>query len=296
MATRRLIVSLGAVALLAFVARPGEAQTEPRLVAAVQLAQNGLPDSARAIVQRLQSATEPTDSLYPQILYAAGLVAATEHDRGIHLRRVVVEYSTSAWADDALFLLGMVAYANGNPGSALAQFARVVSDYPTSPLIAQAAFWGARAAGDLQNAAEACRLADLGLAANAADVELKNQLEYQRQRCSALATMTRDSSKPTAVAPTEAPRDSARTPAKPAAPAPATKGIWVQAIAAPTQANADETVAKLKRAGFEAQVVREGGFFKVRAGPFPSRAAATTALATIRTRIGGKPFIVVVDQ
>ena len=297
MATRRLTVSFAAVLVLSLAGSVAVAQTEPRLVAAVQLAQNGMPDSARAIVQRLQAATEPSDSLYPEILYSAGLVAATEHDRRILLRRVIVEYSTSAWADDALFLLGQVEYANGNPGSALAQFTRLVGDYPTSPLIALAGFWGARAAGDVQNGAEACRLADLGLAAKTDDVELRNQLEYQRQRCSALVAMNRDTAKPaapTTPAPTPTPKPVKPEPEPPAQAA--TKGIWVQTIAAPTQAKADETVASLKRAGFEAQVVREGGFFKVSAGPFATRAAASTALARIRSRLGGKPFVVVVDR
>jgi hypothetical protein len=291
MAARRLTPFL-IVAVAGAFGRTAAAQTEPRLVAALQVAQAGMPDSARAMVQRLLTATEASDSLYPEILYTGGLVAATEHDRRILLRRVIVEYSTSAWADDALLLLGQLEYATGNPAAAVAQFARLIADYPTSPLIASAGFWGSRAAGDVQNGAEACRLAEIGLASSTDDVELRNQLEYQRQRCTALLAMTRDTARaaPPTPAPTSKPDQPAPEPASPA------KGIWVQAIAAPTQAAADQTVAQLKQAGFDAAIVREGGFFKVRAGPFPTRAATNTALARIRSRLGGQPFVVVVDR
>lgn len=298
MATRRLTPvraaagALGLWATLALAPAPAGAQTDARLASAVQLAQNGMADSARALVQRVMVATQPSDSLYPEVLYTSGIVAATEYDRRIALRRVIVEYSTSPWADDALLLLGQVDYANANPAAALAQFARLVGDYPTSPLIAVAAFWGARAASDIQNGAEACRLADIGLAARTEDVELKNQLDYQRQRCTAIASVQRDTARPApAMGTPPKPTPAAAEPPRAAAP---TKGIWVQIIAAPNQAKADETVAAAKRAGYPAVVVSEGGYFKVRAGPFPTRNDGNAALAKIRARMGGKPFLVVV--
>jgi hypothetical protein len=269
------------------------AQSDPRLTAAVQLAQDGLSDSARAVVSRLLTATPPSDSSYPEILYTSGLVAATEYDRRIALRRVIVEYSTSGWADDALMLMGQVEYANGNPGLAVAQFSRLISDYPTSSLIPQAAFWGARAASDLRNGAEACRLAGIGLAAGGDDLELKNQLEYQRQRCSAILAQAADTGKGK---PDTTEARPAQPPAPPPSPAPAPPpvrgGFRVQVIAAPTEAKAGESIASLKAIGYQSIVVREGGFFKVRAGPFASRAEANAALSRIRTRLGGQPFVV----
>ncbi|MEZ4454963.1 MAG: SPOR domain-containing protein [Gemmatimonadales bacterium] len=273
-------------------ARPAAAQSDARLVGVVQLAQNGMADSARAVVSRLLEQTDPADSLYAEMLYTSGIVAATEYDRRIALRRVVVEYSTSGWADDALLLLGQVEYANGNPGSALAQFSRLVTDYPSSQLLATAAFWGARAAADLRNGAAACDLADKGLAAASNDVELSNQLRYQRQRCEALQLAGPGPDTTRAAKPDSTPVTPPPPPPPPPARPPVTKGLFVQTIAAPTQAAADEMLAKVKEAGFDAIVVREGGYFKVRAGPFPTRAAASSALSRIRTRLGGQPFIV----
>ena len=286
---RILTLTLGLLGLHGLLPDCAGAQTDPRLAAAVRLAQDGLADSARAIVRRALATTLPNDSLYPEVLFASGLVAATEYDRRISLRRVIVEYSTSEWADDALLLMGQVEYANANPGAALSQFSRLLADYPASPLAAVAAFWGARAAGDLDNGVEACRIADLGISSATDDIEVKNQLQYQKQRCTALITKM----------PEPAP-DSARTPVReeprPTLTSPITRpianGFRVQVIAAPTQSKADETVGRLKGVGYGAMVVREGGFFKVRAGPFASKAEAQTALTKIRARLGGQPFIV----
>lgn len=287
---RILALTLGLVTLTGLRPDHAGAQTDPRLAAAVRLAQEGLADSARAVVRRALAATQPSDSLYPEVLFTSGIVAATEYDRRIALRRVIVEYSTSEWADDALLLMGQVEYANANPGAALSQFARLLADYPTSSLAAVAAFWGARAAGDLNNAAEACRMADVGLNSPTDDIEVKNQLQYQKQRCTALIVKAPE--------PAPAPAPDTATKAPPVreesrpSPAPIAKGFRVQVIAAPTQAKADEMIGRLKAAGYEATIVREGGFFKVRAGFFRSRAEAQAALVKIKARLGGQPFVV----
>jgi hypothetical protein len=285
------------VALLAAAAvTRGYGQTDSRLAAVVKLAQDGQSDSARAVVRRLLDAAAPTDSLYPEILYTTGLVAETDADRRLALRRVIIEFSQSDWADDALLLLGQTEYAGGNPGATVTQIEKLVGDYPTSPLIPAGALWGARAASDVGNPAAACRLADAGLAAATEDVEVRNQLEFQKQRCSAMVlAKAADTGRPAAP-----PVDTSKTtkpiapPVEPAAAVkPPPKGSFgVQIVAAPTRAKADEALASLKRAGFEAFLVTEGGLFKVRAGPYATRAAAQAALPRVRSRLGGSPFIV----
>ena len=273
------------VVLFALLAGPVVGQTDPRLVAVVRLAQDGFPDSARAVVRRLTSASQPADSIYAELLYTSGVVAATEYERRIALRRVIVEYATSDWADDALLLLAQVEYANGNPGATMVQAARLLADYPATPLVQVAAFWGARAAADLRNGVEACRMADTGLKAPGQDVELRNQLEYQKQRCTAIAAQAADSA---ARAPT-APSD---TSAKAGIGPPPARGFRVQVVAAPTRAKADQLVASLKRIGIGAATTKEAGFYKVRTVPFATRAEAQAAIARIRARLGGKPFLV----
>lgn len=268
------------------------AQTDIRLVAAVKLAENGLTDSARAVVRRILATTPQDDSLFSEVLYTAGLVAATDYDRRVALRRVILEFGQSPWADDALLLLAQVEYANGNPGATVAHASRLVADYPTAPLRAVGAFWGARAAGDMGDGATACRLAEAGLSVSVEDIELRNQLQYQLQRCRALAQLT--DTAPTPPRPVVGGRDSAPTKPTPpiSAPTRLAKGFRVQIIAAPTRAAADQAAARLVGAGYEAVVVAEAGLFKVRTQPFATRAQAQQALVKIRTRLKNQPFIV----
>ncbi len=300
-----------ALAILgATIGTPSAAQSDARLVAVVKLAQDGLTDSARAVVKSLLMATPVSDSTYPEMLFTSGLVAATDYERRVALRRVILEFAQSLWADDALLLLAQVEYANGNPGATVQHIARLLSDYPTTGVRAIGAFWGARAAADMSDGVTACRFAEIGLAAPNDDVELRNQLSYQKQRCTALAFQRIDSTKSDTAKAADPKRDTTKArpspppaaaplppppppPPPPTPPAGVTKGFRVQLIAAPTQAAADQTAAKLRQANYQAVVVREGGFFKVRTQAFATRPEAQAALAKIKARLGGQPFIVV---
>jgi hypothetical protein len=273
------------------------AQNDARLVAAVRLAQDGLSDSARAVAGRILAATPPADSLYPEALYTMGLLAATEQDRRLYLRRVVVDFGQSVWADDALLSLGQLDYAGGNPGGTVRQMDQLLSDYPGSPLAAVAAFWGARAAGDRRDSATACRLADQGLGTVGGDIELRNQLEFQKQRCQSLAAIIAESARVAgADSAARARADSVARArpvrGKPSPPPPSRHGFFVQVSAVKTQAAANAEIARLKRAGFSAVAAKEGGYLKIRAGAFKTRADAQAAAADIKARLGGRPFVV----
>jgi len=276
-------------------------QNDPRLVAAVRLAQDGLSDSARAVAGRILQALQPTDSLYPEALYTLGLLAATERERRLELRRVVVDYAQSAWADDALLQLAQLDYAGGNPTGTVRQVDQLLRDYPGSSVTAIAALWGARAAGDRREAETACRMADAGLAAVGGDVELRNQLEFQKSRCGSLAAMTADSLRRAAAdsvaraqADSAARARGARSPGRPAAPTTrrSAPGYYVQISAVLTPAAAEAEIERAKRAGYDAVAVKEGGYLKIRAGGFRARPEAERALAQLKARLGGRPFLV----
>jgi cell division septation protein DedD len=288
------------------------AQNDPRLVAAVRLAQDGLSDSARAVAGRILAATEPGDSLYPEALYTMGLLSGTEGDRRLYLRRVVVDYGQSAWADDALLQLAQLDYAGGNAVAAVRDVDQLLLDYPASPLTPIAALWGARAAGDRHDAAAACRIADAGIAAVGDDVELRNQLEFQKQRCRSLGTIAAESvsaaaadsaarAKADSIARAAAPRRRPPAARPPPATPPAARGagesstppgFYVQLSAVKTESAAAAETLRAKRAGFDVVVVREGGLLKIRAGGYPRRTDAEAAAARIRARLGGRPFVV----
>jgi len=266
-----------ALAVSAALVAPLQAQSDPRLVSAVRLAQEGLGDSARASVGRVLASTRPTDALYPEVLYTIAVVASTAQDKRLYLQRVAVEYSQSEWADDALLQLAQLDYASGSPGGTVQQVQLLLRDYPASPVRARAALWGARAAFDTRNRALACQWANLGVGAAGEDIELRNQLEFQRNRCTAVTAA-----------------DTAAPPSRPAAqPASQPSGPqWlIQVAALKTRESANNAVAALKRMDYGAFTFKDGEFWKVRAGPFPSEDAARRALEPIGKRLGGKPFV-----
>lgn len=300
-------------ALLLACASVAGAQTDPRLTGAVRAAQEGRGDSARAAVDRLLAATAPTDSLYPEILYTHAMVAGSAADMRRHLQRVVVEYPTSPWADDALLRLVQMDYATRSFESAARNLERLRLDHPLTPLQAQAAYWGGRTYFELKDTTRACRWLADGVAAAGTDVELRRQLGFLYQRCTAAprTTAARDTAAAgdtPAPGDTAAPADTAARAAAPAAdadsaaarvadslpqrePAPAAK-FRVQVAAVATPGAADDAATKAEELGYPAVIVREGGYYKVRAGAFSTRDEAQAAVAKLKAGLGGSPFVV----
>jgi cell division septation protein DedD len=66
----------------------------------------------------------------------------------------------------------------------------------------------------------------------------------------------------------------------------------IQISAVRTAAAAQSTATRLKSQGFEAVTVEEGGFYKVRVGDYPTKAAAVAAIPGIKAKLGGNPFVV----
>ena len=305
------------------------AQTEPRLAQGVRLAQEGLGDSARGVVERVVQATDPSDTLYPQALYARAVVAANPQDMRRDLQRIAVEYSSSSWADDALVRLAQLDFASAELESAARELERLRLDYPSSPLFSQASFWAARVYFDLRKPASACRWLAEGLPRVGNDVELRNQLGYYDQRCAGVALDTAggradgrageqadgrtggqagrraggqvgaadSTSVVTAVAQTTdtstrtAPDSlSAGPPARRSASRPSAFRIQIAAVN--TRAAADSIAKRVTAAGFDPVVASEKGLFKIRVGRYATRAEAQAALPRVRARLGGAPFIV----
>ena len=265
------------------------AQSEPRLVAAVKLAQEGQGDSARADLRRMLEATATGDALYPQILYAMGMVADNTDDRQRMFQRVVVEYSTSEWADESLFRLAQVAYAAGDWSSAVRYLNRIRADFPGSPLLGYAALYGARAQFQAGNAAEACRWITEGLA-RATESELRQALESERPRCTD-AALAAAQDRPAASQTPDNTR--AEPPAAPQSTIGAPRAAYrVQVAAVGSRAAADDLVAKLRDMNVEGLIVRDGSLYKVRAGAYGTRDEAARAAEALRARFGGQPFIV----
>src|SRR5690242_5425148 len=201
------------------------AQSDPRLLGAVQLYQAGRQDSARAVVRQLLQVLAPTDSVYPQALYTAGLIAIDPQAVQTNLQRVVIEYGQSPWADDALLRLAQFYWAQGDPASAVQSVERLRRDYPNSPVEARADLIAAQAYFNLKDEASGCaRLRD-ALTHAGDDVEFKNQLAFYLPRCPTAA--------PPVVTGTGTPSDSAAAP-------PAATGYAVQVLAVKSATQVDD--------------------------------------------------------
>jgi cell division septation protein DedD len=245
--------------------------TDTTLRAAVQLVTEGQGDSARALVRARLAATSRTDSLYPEVLFAAGLVAEHLDSALAAFRRVGIEYSDSPWADDALLRTAQLTFAARDLAASRRATDRLLSDYPVSDVRAAAAYWAARVRLDQGDVTDACAYLRQVATEASDDVELANRARYYLQRC----------------APGPAAQDTA------VAPAPPTRVRFaVQIAAVGTAEAADEVMRQAHAAGLQSHVVREGGLFKVRVGRYASRQEAQRAQADVRSKLGGSPFIV----
>lgn len=291
------------------------AQSDPRLVDAVRAAQEGRGDSARVAVERLLAATPPSDTLYPQILYTQAMVAGTAGDMRHRLQRVAVEYATSSWADDALLRLVQMDYATRNYEGAARNLERLRLDFPSTPLLPQAAYWAGRTYFDANNPTAACRWLTDGMAQSRNDVELQNQLGYLYQRCdlradSGAPQTAADSARPDTLAgaggapatTSSSTGDSApgppaaNTPAPPSTqapepPGPAARTMYrVQIAAVATRKGAEDAARKVRPLGLTVVTVQEKGLFKVRVGEYRTREAAQNAATSLKAKLGGSPF------
>jgi hypothetical protein len=275
---RRFVV----FAWLLCAAAPLTAQEDSTLSVAARLATEGQGDSARALVQARLREITPADSLYPQMLYAAGVVAADADSATLYFRRVSIEYSRSAWADRALLRLAQLSFASGDYASARRLADRILMDYPLSDVLPHASFWAGRSLIELGSPAEGCQLLVSAEAGAAEDVELANRARYHLQRCSGALAAGDTGTDTTAAQPT------------------ATRGRTVYAVqlaAVQSAAAADELMRTLYAEGYEPHVVRSpDGLLKVRVGRYADRGNAQRLVGELQRKFGGNPFVVEEQQ
>ncbi len=251
---------------------PAQSRFDPRLQAAIDLAQAGRADSARAMVRQLLATLSAQDAIYPQALFVqGGMLAPDAPTAATSLQRVVVEYGMSPWADDALLRLAQLFEAQNDPAGAVQAVERLRRDYPDSPVLSRAQFVGARAAFDLRDPTRGCGYVRDALAGAGDDVEFKNQVSFYAARCG-----VPEPAMPVA--------DSTRRGAP---------RFAVQVLAGKSAPQVDELLTRLKTMGYDAHVVRDStGYFKVRVGRYATRDEAQRALARLKIQLGGQPFLV----
>jgi cell division protein FtsN len=167
-------------------ARPAD----PIFVRAQTLVSDGNGVAGRALIDSVIAKTPPTSQLYPQALFWRATLAANAADAESDYKHIVVDYPLAPQAEDALLRLAQLELARGDRDGALGHLQRIPRDYPRSKSLARASYWTARVLFEKNDIPNACTANASALAqTDASEVELKNQIQYQGQRCPLVATV-----------------------------------------------------------------------------------------------------------
>ena len=177
------------VATLAIAQAPSR-PADPIFVRAQALVSDGNGVAGRALIDSVIAKTPPTSQLYPQALFWRATLAANAADAESDYKHIVVDYPLAPQAEDALLRLAQLELARGDRDGALNHLQRIPRDYPRSKSLARASYWTARVLFEKNDIPNACAANANALAqADVSEIELRNQIQYQGQRCPAAAAV-----------------------------------------------------------------------------------------------------------
>ncbi len=158
--------------------------TDPVFVRAQALVSDGNGAAGRALIDSVMAATPPNARLYPEALFWRATLASNAADAESDYKHLVVDYPLAPQAEDALLRLAQLELARGDRDGALTHLQRIPRDYPRSRSLARASYWTARVLFEKNDIPNACAANANALSKAAADeIELRNQIQYQGQRC-----------------------------------------------------------------------------------------------------------------
>src|SRR3982751_4905057 len=227
---------------------------DPVFVRAQAMVSDGNGVAGRALIDSVIAATPAGAPLYPQALFWRASLASNAADAESDYRHIVVDYPLAPQAEDALLRLAQLELARGDRDGALVHLQRIQRDYPRSKSLARASYWTARVLFEKNDVPNACAANAKALAqADSGEIELRNQIQYQGQRCPAVVSASATTPSPanqvvtttassTAVATSPvaatAPAAAETTAAKPRRPDSATKVIApAPKLVVPSRAN-----------------------------------------------------------
>ena len=177
------------VATLATAQAPSR-PADPIFVRAQTLVSDGNGVAGRALIDSVISKTPPTSQLYPQALFWRATLASNAADAESDYKHIVVDYPLAPQAEDALLRLAQLELARGDRDGALNHLQRIPRDYPRSKSLARASYWTARVLFEKNDIPNACAAnANALVQADVSEIELRNQIQYQGQRCPAAAAV-----------------------------------------------------------------------------------------------------------
>ena len=297
---------------------------DPAFVRAQALVSDGNGAAGRALIDSVLAATPTNAPLYPQGLFWRATLASNAADAESDYKHIVVDYPLAPQAEDALLRLAQLELARGDRDAALGHLQRIPRDYPRSKSLARASYWTARVLFEKNDIPGACAANAGALSqAGADEIELRNQIQYQGQRCPATPALAQPSqakisdSATIPVAPpvtaaavtagssaggraqidssTRKASDSIAVPSviKPSttvraatpATAPSKAGEYsVQVAAYNHKADAERLVASLVKRGYQARVDGDIVPFRVRIGRYSTEREAEDALKKIKAK------------
>lgn len=285
-----------------------KAQSSDAVYARAQgLVSEGQGAQGRALVDSMYRISAPSSGDRAEALFWRASLAATAADAERDYRAIVVDHSASPRVEDALLRLAQLELARGDRDGALRHLQRLATEYPGSRHGPRTKYWTARVLFEKNDLNAACAANGEALARVAAtDVELKNQIEYQQQRCRGVVVAAAPAStapaaiilpRQTPVAPPTTPRDA--TPSIPVdavivPPASRARSYSVQVAATNTRAGAQTIVSRMRGRGYEARIDGTSAPFRVRVGSFRTRAEATRLLNEMKAK-GIDSFVAIID-
>ena len=218
--------------------------TDPVFVRAQGLVSDGNGAAGRALIDSVIAATPPTGRLYPEALYWRASLASNAADAESDYKHIVVDYPLAPQAEDALLRLAQLELARGDREGALIHLQRIPRDYPRSKSLARASYWTARVLFEKNDVPGACTANANALSqAGDAEIELRNQIQYQGQRCPSVAASAPATP---AIVTTPAPNIPAPTPPAPTT-SPVAEKVSVADTATPTASVPTSTVTQSQR-------------------------------------------------
>lgn len=243
--------------------------TDPVFARAQALVSDGNGAAGRALIDSVIATTPTGAPLYPQALFWRASLASNAADAESDYRHIVVDYPLAPQAEDALLRLAQLELARGDRDGALTHLQRIQRDYPRSKSLARANYWTARVLFEKNDIPNACAANAKAMAqADSGEIELRNQIQYQGQRCPSVAAAS------TVAPPTASP---AASPTVPAVSAPDPVVATPQKITAPSQANdAKPSIVDPDKAPKAAVVEKPAAIEKPATKPAPTTPGSST--------------------
>ena len=145
---------------------------------------SGQGEAGRALVDSLLGAAQPGTAAYAEGLFWRAVMAKRSEDAERDYLRIVIEFPSSPRAEDSLIRLAELEMMRGDRMRAQRHLQRLIVEHPNGPSRARASYWLARVFFEGNDLPRACNELNVAKArSSAADVELRNQVDYQAQRC-----------------------------------------------------------------------------------------------------------------